>query len=173
MPPDATYVFKHALIQEAAYQSLLRSTRQQYHRRIAEALAERSPEVGAQPELVAHHYTEAGLAADAIPFWQRAGDSAVRRSAHSEAAAHFERGLALAQSLPRSTESARVELGLLTALGPVLFGSRGCAAPEDPSASTRARWRSAPSSVTRQTFRPSGTTRGSTHLLGTRLPNTP
>ena len=139
LPPAAHYIFKHALIQEAAYQSLLRSTRQQYHRRIVEVLAERFPEIGElNPELVAHHYTEAGLAAAAIPFWQRAGDSAVRRSAHSEAAAHFERGLALAQSLPRSPESARVELGLLTALGPVLFGSRGFAAPETERVYARA-----------------------------------
>src|SRR6185295_14986766 len=81
---------------------------------------------------------EAGLAAEAIPYWQRAGEGAVRRSAHSEAAAHFERGLALVPALARSTESARVELGLLTALGPVLFGSRGFAAPETEHTYARA-----------------------------------
>jgi class 3 adenylate cyclase/predicted ATPase len=131
LPPAAQYVFKHALIQEAAYQSLLRSTRQQYHRRIVDVLAERFPQIGElSPELVAHHYTEAGLTAEAIPYWQRAGESAVRRSAHAEAVAHFERGLALVRALPSSAESARVELSLLTALGPVFFGSRGFAAPE-------------------------------------------
>ena len=152
-PPAAHYIFKHALIQEAAYQSLLRTTRQQYHRRIVGVLAERFPEIGElTPELVAHHYTEAGLAAEAIAYWQRAGDSAVRRSAHSEAVAHFERGLALAQALPHSPESARVELGLLTALGPVLFGSRGFAAPETERIYARAQALCAELGDTPETF---------------------
>jgi class 3 adenylate cyclase len=74
MPPQATYTFKHALVQDAAYQALLRSTRQQYHQRIAHMLAERFPETAAtQPELVAHHYTEAGLIEQALPYWQQAG----------------------------------------------------------------------------------------------------
>ena len=86
LPPQATYLFKHALIQEAAYQSLLRSTRQQYHQRIAQVVEERFPEiVETQPELLAHHYTEAGLARQAIPYWQRAGQRAIERSAHVEA----------------------------------------------------------------------------------------
>src|ERR687885_758987 len=68
VPPQATYLFKHALIQEAAYQSLLKSTRQQYHQHIAQVLTERFPAIAeTQPELVAHHYTEAGLRAQAIP----------------------------------------------------------------------------------------------------------
>src|SRR5207302_4378021 len=72
LPPQATYLFKHALIQEAAYQSLLRSTRQRHHQRIAQVLAARFSEtVETQPEIVAHHYTEAGLSALAIPYWQR------------------------------------------------------------------------------------------------------
>jgi predicted ATPase len=71
MPPQATYVFKHALIQEAAYQSVLRSTRQRHHRRIAQVLAERFPETAeTQPELLAHHYTEAGLREQVMPYWQ-------------------------------------------------------------------------------------------------------
>src|SRR5881296_3819516 len=83
LPPQATYVFKHALIQEAAYQSLLRSTRQQYHQRIAQALEAQFPEVvETQPELVAHHYTEAGQPASAITYWQRAGQQALQRSAN-------------------------------------------------------------------------------------------
>src|SRR5256712_3888324 len=82
LPPQATYRFKHALIQDAAYQSLLRSTRHQYHQRIAEVLEGRFPEtVETQPELLAHHYTEAGLAEHAIPYWQRAGEHASERSA--------------------------------------------------------------------------------------------
>src|SRR5207247_1122202 len=74
LPPQATYRFKHALIQDAAYQSLLRSIRQQYHQRIAQVLEAHFPEVcETQPELLAHHYTEAGMMAQAIPYWQRAG----------------------------------------------------------------------------------------------------
>ena len=82
LPPQATYLFKHALIQDAAYQSLLRSTRQQHHQRIAQVLEARFPEIcEMQPELLAHHYTEAGLIAQAIPYWQRAGEHAVEHSA--------------------------------------------------------------------------------------------
>ena len=76
LPPQAHYLFKHALIQDTAYQSLLKSTRQQYHQQIAQVLAERFPEtIETQPELVAHHYTEAGLIAQAIPYWQQAGET--------------------------------------------------------------------------------------------------
>jgi predicted ATPase len=74
VPPQATYVFKHALIQDAAYELLLKSTRQQYHQRIAHALESQFPEtVEAQPELLAHHYTEAGLTEQAVPYWHHAG----------------------------------------------------------------------------------------------------
>src|SRR5207302_3116675 len=82
IPPQATYLFKHALIQDAAYQSLLRSTRQQHHQRIAQVLEARFPETAAtQPELLAHHYTEAGVLTQAILYWQRAGQRAIERSA--------------------------------------------------------------------------------------------
>ena len=78
VPPDGTYIFKHALIQDAAYQSLLRTTRQQYHQRIARALVEQfQVETEAKPEFVAHHYTEAGLSQEAITYWQRAGRRAL------------------------------------------------------------------------------------------------
>ena len=78
LPPQATYLFKHALIQDAAYQSLLRSTRQQYHQRIAQVLEARFPDVcETQPELLAHHYTEAGLSMQAVAYWQRAGQRAL------------------------------------------------------------------------------------------------
>src|SRR5262245_34659228 len=77
LPPQATYLFKHALIQDAAYQSLLKSRRQQYHQHIARVLEERFPEIKeTQPELLAHHYTEAGLITQAIPYWQWAGERA-------------------------------------------------------------------------------------------------
>jgi len=139
LAPASTYVFKHALIQEAAYQSLLRSTRQQHHRKIAAVLAEQFPQVAElQPELMAHHYTEAGLATLAIPCWQAAGEHAVRRSASAEAVAHFEQALALITSLPETAERARQELALLMPLGSVLFGSRGFAAPETERVYTRA-----------------------------------
>src|SRR5947208_3509535 len=80
LPPQATYRFKHALIQDAAYQSLLRSTRQQYHQRIAQVVEVQFPEiVRTQPELLAHHYTEAGLLAPALGYWQQAGQQALQR----------------------------------------------------------------------------------------------
>ena len=97
LPPQATYRFKHALIQDAAYQSLLRSTRQQYHQRIAQVLEARFPETGeTQPELLAHHYTEAGLREQAVPYWQRAGQRAIERSANLEAIGHLTKGSLLA-----------------------------------------------------------------------------
>src|SRR5262249_50067466 len=92
--PQAPYLFKHALIQDTAYQALLKSTRQQYHRQIGQVLEEHFPEtVEAQPELVAHHYTEAGLIEQALPHWQKAGERATQRSAYVEAIAHLTRGL--------------------------------------------------------------------------------
>src|SRR5947207_14000472 len=98
--PQGHYLFKHALIQDTAYQSLLKSTRQQYHRQIAQVLATRFPEtVEMQPELVAQHYTEAGLIAQALPYWQRAGERATQRSAYVEAVAHLTRGLEVLKAL--------------------------------------------------------------------------
>ena len=95
LPPQATYLFKHTLIQEAAYQSLLKSTRQQYHQRIAQVLEAQFPETAeTQPELLAYHYTEAGLNEPAIGYWQRAGERALQRSANPEAVQHLTRGLA-------------------------------------------------------------------------------
>ena len=80
LPPDVTYEFKHALVQDVAYQSLLKSTRQHYHQQIAHVLEEQFPEIAEiQPELLAHHYTEAGQAAEAIDYWLQAGSRATRR----------------------------------------------------------------------------------------------
>src|SRR5215831_18977795 len=96
VPPQATYVFKHALIQDTAYASLLKSTRQQYHQRIAQVLEAQFPEtIEAQPELLAQHYTEAGLTEPAVHYWYRAGQKAHERSAHVEAIRHLTRGLEL------------------------------------------------------------------------------
>jgi class 3 adenylate cyclase/predicted ATPase len=140
LPPEATYTFKHALIQEAAYQSQLKSRRQQVHRRIAEVLAARFPEVAAaQPELLAHHYTEAGLAAEAPPYWCRAGRQAVERSAYPEGISHLERGVALVSSLPDTLERARQELELQVTLGLALLVTRGYTALEVERAYGRAR----------------------------------
>jgi len=140
LPPQAMYVFKHALIQDTAYQSLLRSTRQQYHQRIAQVVEERFPELcETQPELLAHHYTEAGVVTQAIPYWQQAGQRAIQRSAHSEAMAYLGTGLELLKSLPDTPERAQQELGLQVALGPVLMAARGFGAPEVLQAYARAR----------------------------------
>src|SRR5262249_45181615 len=93
-PPDAVYTFKRALVQDAAYGSLLRSTRQQLHARIAEALETHSPElVDNQSELLAQHYAEAGLAEKSVACWARAGNRSAARSAMAEAAAQFQKGL--------------------------------------------------------------------------------
>ncbi|MSP12705.1 MAG: adenylate/guanylate cyclase domain-containing protein [Chloroflexi bacterium] len=125
-PPQASYTFKHALIQDAAYQSLLKSRRQIYHQRIAQVLIERFPEVTeAQPELVAQHYTEAGLAAQAIPYWQRAGERAAQRSANLEAIGMLQRGLALVEKLADTPARAAQELALLLPLSLALQSTLG------------------------------------------------
>jgi class 3 adenylate cyclase/predicted ATPase len=139
LPPQATYIFKHALIQEAAYQSLLKSTRQQYHQRIAQILEARFPEtVERQPELVAHYYTEAGLSAQAIPYWQRAGQRAVERSAHLEAISHLTTGIELLKTLPDTPARTQQALTLYIALGVALLMTKGHAAPEVEHAYTQA-----------------------------------
>ena len=96
LPPRSIYTFKHALIQDAAYASLLKSTRQRYHQRIAQVLEEQFPETAeTQPELLAHHCTEAGLTEQAVHYWHTAGQRASERSAHVEAIAHLRQGLEL------------------------------------------------------------------------------
>src|SRR5262249_56636764 len=129
-PPQARYIFKHVLIQDAAYQSLLKSTRQQYHQQIAKVLAERFPETAeTQPELLAHHYTEAGLREQAIPYWQQAGQRASQRSAHQEAISHLTKGLELLKTLPDTPGRAQQELALQIALGAPLQATKGWGAP--------------------------------------------
>jgi TOMM system kinase/cyclase fusion protein len=140
LPPQATYVFKHALIQDAAYQSLLRSTRQQYHQRIAQVVEARFPEIcETQPELLAHHYTEADVLAQAIPYWQRAGQRAIERSAYVEAISHLRRGLELLSALPTTAERLQQELDLQMTLGPALMATKGHGAPDTERVYTRAR----------------------------------
>jgi predicted ATPase len=131
LPPQARYIFKHALIQEAAYGSLLKSKRQQYHQQIAQVLEDRFPGTKeTQPELLAHHYTEAGLIAQAIPYWQQAGQRAIGRSANVEAVAHLTKGLELLQTLPDTLERAQHELTLQNTLSVSLRATKGYAAPE-------------------------------------------
>src|SRR4030095_11493963 len=130
-PPQATYVFKHALIQDAAYQSLLKSTRQHYHQRIAQVLAAQFPETTeVEPELLAHHSTEAGLTEQAVHYWYQAGQSAIQRSAHVEAIAHLRQGLALLQTLPETPQRLQREVDMLIALGASLIATKGYGAPE-------------------------------------------
>jgi predicted ATPase len=130
-PPRARYVFKHALIQDAAYQSMLKSTRQQVHRQIAHAFETQFPAlVETQPELVAQHYTAAGCAEQAVVYWQRAGENASNRSAHLEAVSHFTTGIELLKTLPETSEHTQQALTLHIALGAALIITKGHAAPE-------------------------------------------
>jgi predicted ATPase len=139
-PPQAQYLFKHALIQDAAYQSLLKSTRQQYHLRIAQVLAAQFPETAeTQPELLAQHYTEAGLAQQATKYWLRAGQRANERSAYVEAIAHCTKGLALHETLPETPERAQHELMLCLALGTPLVATKGHGAMDVERVFSRAR----------------------------------
>ena len=139
-PPRARYIFKHALIQDAAYASLLRSTRQHYHRQIAQLLEHRFAEtVQMQPELLAHHYTEAGLAEPAITYWQCAAERANTRAANTEAQRHLAKGLQLLATLPESLERHQSELTLQTILGRVLTAAKGYGDAEVAQVYTRAR----------------------------------
>ncbi len=138
--PEAGYRFRHALIQAAAYESLLKSRREQYHRRIAQTLVERFPETAeAQPELLAHHYTEANLKQEALAQWQLAGQQAVQRSANFEAVSHFSRALELLKSLPAGPERFQQELALQLAVGTALIVTTGFGSAEVGKAYARAR----------------------------------
>ncbi len=137
---EVSYIFKHALVQDVAYESLLKSKRQVLHQRIAKVLEEEFPEtVEAKPEILAHHYTEAEITDPAIKYWHRAGQRASKRSANLEAVAHLEKGLELIKSLPETPEHAKQELSLLMTLGPVLMSTKGEAASEVEIAYARAR----------------------------------
>jgi class 3 adenylate cyclase len=126
LPPHATYLFKHALVQDAAYGTLLRGPRQELHARIAAATETGMPErVEREPELLAYHYAEAGQPDTAAGYWLAAGRLAARRSANSEAVAHLRRGIAAVRGLPETVERNRLELALQLALGPALVSSRG------------------------------------------------
>lgn len=147
------FVFKHALIQDVAYQSLLRSTRQRYHADIAAAL-ERGVEGGAEghPEIVARHLDAAGLSVRALPYWRRAGERAVAQSAHQEAIAHLSRAIETTVALPDPDDRARTELELQIAIGVPLAATLGYGAPEVRKAYARAGELSALTGGTKQSF---------------------
>jgi class 3 adenylate cyclase/tetratricopeptide (TPR) repeat protein len=139
-PPDAEYTFKHALVQDAAYSTLLRSRGRELHGRIAATLEGRFPEiVETQPELLARHCTEAGLVDKSVAYWTTAGQRSASRWAMSEALNHLTNGLSQVTLLPDSAERQRKELNLQVALAGVLFTARGPSAKETGSAYTRAR----------------------------------
>jgi predicted ATPase len=139
-PPRAKYIFKHALIQDAAYQSLLKRPRQQYHLQVAHLLETRFPDTTeANPELVAHHYTEAGATEQAVAYWLKAGQRAARHSAHREAIAHLRQGLAMLPNLTETPERAKQELAFQSTLGPVVMATQGYASSEAGQIYSRAR----------------------------------
>jgi predicted ATPase len=129
-PTDAVYTFKHALVQDAAHGSLLRSSRQQLHAQIAQALETHSPErMDTEPELFAQHYAEAGLVEKSVSCWCKAGHGSAARSAMAEAAAQFQRELDQLALLPGHPERRLQELELRSALGAALMAAKGFAAP--------------------------------------------
>jgi len=130
-PPDAEYTFKHALVQDAAYSTLLRGRRQALHARIAATLERQFPElVAARPALLARHCAEAGLTEKAIDSWRTAGEQAVHRASNREAIGHFRQALALNEKQPPDVERSRTELAILSQLGPALMSVHGRAAAE-------------------------------------------
>jgi class 3 adenylate cyclase/predicted ATPase len=139
LPPDASYTFKHALVRDAAHESLLKVQRQGIHALIARALEERFPALAdSEPELLAEHYTEAGLAEPAVDYRLKAGKKALARSAMLEAVSQLTKGLETLKGLPESHESQRREFQLQLALGQASIAARGFAAEETGRAYARA-----------------------------------
>jgi predicted ATPase len=139
VPPAAEYLFKHALVQDTAYSTLLRGPRQALHRRIAEGLEQRFPDlVATRPEILAHHYGEAAIADKAIAYWHRAGKSSVARSAVTEAIAQLRRALSLLAGLPETRERNQLELDIHVSFTAALMAGKGYANPEVVAALERA-----------------------------------
>jgi class 3 adenylate cyclase/predicted ATPase len=139
-PPDAEYTFKHALVQDAAYSTLLRSRRQQLHGRIAATVEGQFPAIAAAyPEVLARNCTEASLHDKVIGYWSRAGDQAVQRASNREAIEHLRRALSLNETRPDTVERSRKELAILSQLGPALVSVYGWPASEVGTAFDRAR----------------------------------
>ena len=140
LPPDSDYRFKHALIQEAAYESLLKSRRQALHRRVAEILRDRFPDTAAaEPELLAHHFTQAGVIEAAIEWWDKAAQQSLQRSALNEAVAQFTRALDQIVTLPATPERLRQQIRLQIGLANALYHANGMVAAETKAAFDRAR----------------------------------
>ncbi len=130
-PPDMRYIFKHALVQDTAYESLLKSRRQLLHQRIAHTLEELFPALAeAEPEVMAHHFSRAGLADQACLYYERAGDRAAARSAYAEAVAHFDAALAETHRLPAGDDRNRRELALRFKYAPAILIFKGTQSPE-------------------------------------------
>ena len=139
VPPAAEYLFKHALIQDTAYSTLLRGPRRALHHRIAEALEQRFPDlIETRPEILAHHYGEAAIADKAIAYWHLAGKLSVAKSAVREAAAQLRRGLSLLEGLPETRERQQLELDIYVTLTAALMAGKGFADPEVFAALERA-----------------------------------
>jgi tetratricopeptide (TPR) repeat protein len=146
VPPDCDYRFKHALIQDAAYENLLKSRRQGLHRRVAEILRDRFPDrAAAEPEVLAHHFTQAGLTDTAIEWWGKAGEQALRRSAFQEAISHLGKAIEMADktgegrsATATASASANERVKLQTNLGKALMWSQGFGAEESKAAFIRA-----------------------------------
>jgi tetratricopeptide (TPR) repeat protein len=139
-PPNAEYTFKHALVQDAAYSTLLRSQRRQLHGRIAATIERQFPDIVAgQPEVLARHSTEAGLSEAAIGWWRRAGELALRRSAFAEAIAHFDKAIGLTEGLADGPDSRLTQLRLQIAKGNALIAAQGHHAHATTAAFARAR----------------------------------
>jgi predicted ATPase len=140
VPPDAVFLFKHALVQDAAYSTLLRGLRRGLHGQIAQALETHPTETAEnQPELLAQHYAEAGLVKKSVEYWSKAGRRSAARSAIMEAAAQFQKGLDQLALLPDDLERQHRELEFWSALGAILLALKGFAAPETGHAYARAR----------------------------------
>ena len=140
LPPDSDYRFKHALIQDAAYENLLKSRRQVLHRRVAETLRDNvAVAAAAEPELLAHHFTQAGMTEAAIEWWGKAGQRSLERSALAEASAQFTRALDQIAILPSTPALRREEINLQVALITPLMHIKGYAASETKAAVDRAR----------------------------------
>jgi predicted ATPase len=141
-PPQCTYLFKHALLEDALYNALVKSKRQQFHRRFAEVLETQFPQtVQTRPELLAHHFTEADLAEKAVGYWLKAGLRSREQSAEIEAISHLTRGLELLQTWEEFPERDVRELELLSPLGTAYIAASGYAAPDVGSVFDRARAR--------------------------------
>jgi class 3 adenylate cyclase/predicted ATPase len=139
LPPESDYRFKHALIQDAAYENLLKSRRQVLHRRVAEALHDNLAAAAAEPELLAHHFTQAGLTEAAAEWWGKAGQRSLDRSALIEAVEQLARALGQFEILPSTPAARREEIKLQAALMNALMHTKGYAAPETIAAEERAR----------------------------------